>query len=77
VRNKKRKIEDRKKPQGKNVMSASATQGQGGHNKMRDNCSLLGANSNQWRPVKYIITIQPPMFINGAQETYWALFFHM
>jgi len=20
-------------------------------------CSLLGANSNQWRPVKYIITI--------------------
>ena len=28
---KKRKIEDRKKPQGKNIMSASATQG--GHNK--------------------------------------------
>jgi len=28
---KRKKIEDRKKPQGKNIMSASATQG--GHNK--------------------------------------------
>jgi len=35
-----------------------------------DDCSLLGANSNQWRPVKYIITIQPPMVINRAQETF-------
>ena len=31
---KKRKIEDRKKPQGKNIMSASATQG--GHKKLQD-----------------------------------------
>jgi len=35
-----------------------------------DDCSLLGGNSNQWRPVKYIITIQPPMVKNDAQETF-------
>jgi len=27
--------------------------------KIRNDCSLLDANSNQWRPVKYMITIQP------------------
>ena len=36
---KKRKIEDRKKPKGKNIMSASATQG--GHNESLFMCSQV------------------------------------
>jgi len=40
-----------------------------------DDCSLLGANSNQWHPVFHYITAHG--YKRRPGNFYWALFFHM
>jgi len=50
------------------------------HYTSRDNCSLLGANFNQWCPVKYILYshyITAHGYKRHPGNFYWALFFHM
>jgi len=52
VRNKKRKkIEDRKKPQGKNIMSAYATQG--GHNQCLESAGMASGRASGLQKFEY------------------------